>query len=79
MTRLQKSACCVAVWSAWAIAGCGGSSTVVVDEEAIKSQIAKVEGEERSQRKREEVLRASQPQQQLAEQVDSERGAEGSN
>lgn len=61
-----------------AMIGCGSSPKVVVDEDAIREQIAKVEAEESAHQKQQAKIAPPQPvQQPEAPGINS--GAEGSN
>ncbi len=68
----------VVLFVACAAVGCG-SSKVVVDEEAIRAQIAKVELEERANRAKESAQTIQQVVRQSDADPDSDPGAEGSN
>ncbi|MDB5347244.1 MAG: hypothetical protein JWP89_5621 [Schlesneria sp.] len=61
-----------------AVVGCG-SSKVVVDEDAIRAQIAKVEVEEQANRTKEPAQTRQQTVRQSDADPDADPGAEGSN
>lgn len=63
----------------FAMTGCGSSTPVVVDEQAIQAQIAKVEAEESVNRQREEKVAKQQVPASTNAVTETSSGAEGSN